>query len=90
MPISGWIMSNSGGHDVSFFTLFTLPNIVGENETIHEIAEEIHGTAGTLLIAIVLLHIAGALKHHIVYKDATLLRMMGKNKATAEHTTEDK
>jgi len=80
MPISGWIMSNSGGHDVSFFTLFTLPNFVGENEIIHEIAEAIHGTAGLVLIAIILLHIAGALKHHLVYKDATLLRMLGKNK----------
>ncbi len=80
LPISGWIMSNSAGHDVSFFGLFTLPNFVGESETLHEIAEAIHGTAGPLMIIVILLHVAGALKHHLVYKDATLLRMLGKNK----------
>lgn len=79
MPISGWIMSNSGGHEVAFFNAFTLPNLVGENELIHEIAETFHSATGTALIAIILLHVAGALKHHLVYKDQTLLRMLGKN-----------
>ena len=78
LPISGWLMSNSAGYDVSFFSLFTLPNLVGENETIHEIAEAIHGTMGPLMIIVILLHVAGALKHHFVYKDETLLRMLGK------------
>ena len=92
MPISGWIMSNSGGHEVAFFNMFVLPNIIGEHEMTHEISEFIHGTFGYLLIVIVLLHIAGALKHHLVYKDVTLLRMVGKNKATAtaENKTEEK
>jgi cytochrome b561 len=91
MPISGWIMSNSGGHDVAFFNLFVLPNIVGEHETINEVSEFIHSTFGYLLIGIVLLHIAGALKHQLVYKDVTLLRMLGKNKAevTSESTPEN-
>ena len=78
MPISGWIMSTSGGHDVSFFNLFTLPVLIGENETIHEIAKGIHGLVGPLMILVVLLHIAGAMKHHFVYKDDTLKRMLGK------------
>lgn len=78
LPISGWVMSNSGGHEVAFFNLFTLPYLVGENETVHEIAETIHGTMGPLMIAIIALHIVGALKHHLVYKDDTLKRMLGK------------
>ena len=80
MPLSGWIMSNSGGHEVAFFEFFVLPAIVGESEMIHEIAEVLHGSFGLLLIAVVLLHVAGALKHHFVLKDATLLRMLGRNK----------
>ena len=78
MPLSGWIMSNSGGHDVAFFGLFTLPQLVGENETINGIAAAIHGSAAFILIALVVLHVAGALKHHLVYKDETLKRMLGK------------
>jgi len=78
MPLSGWIMSTTAGHDVSFFNLFTLPVLIGENETIHEIAEGIHGLVGPLMILVILLHIAGAMKHHFVYKDDTLKRMLGK------------
>ncbi|MDG6777545.1 cytochrome b [Thiomicrorhabdus sp. zzn3] len=78
MPISGWIMSNSGGHEVAFFDLFVLPTLVGENDTVHEIAEGIHGTVGPLMIVVILLHVAGALKHHFIYKDNTLKRMLGK------------
>lgn len=79
LPISGWLMSNSAGYDVSFFDMFTLPNLVGENETIHAITKTIHGTAGPLMILFILLHVAGALKHHFIYKDETLLRMLGKS-----------
>jgi len=78
MPISGWIMSNSGGHEVAFFEFFVLPQIVGENETIHAISKAIHSTAGPLMIIFIVLHIAGAMKHHFVYKDDTLKRMLGK------------
>ena len=80
LPISGWVMSNSAGYDVAFFNLFTLPQIVEENDTVHSIAKTLHGTAGPLMIVFILLHIAGALKHHLIYKDETLLRMLGKNK----------
>lgn len=78
MPISGWIMSNAGGHEVSFFQFFTLPTLVEENHDLHEIAEGFHAFFGWSLIAIIALHIAGALKHHLVYKDNTLKRMLGR------------
>lgn len=84
VPMSGWIMSNSGGHEVSFFGLFNLPQIVEESEAINEIAKTIHGLT-PLIILVILLHVAGALKHHFVYKDNTLLRMLGrKRKETTE------
>lgn len=79
MPLSGWIMSSSGGHDVAVFDWFVLPAIVPENEWVHEAAEEFHEILGELILpAIIVLHIAGALKHHYFYKDATLNRMLGK------------
>lgn len=78
MPLSGWVMSSSGGHDVSFFGWFTLPAIVPENDFIHELAEQGHGLLGSIILPlVVLLHIAAALKHHFVTKDETLSRMTG-------------
>lgn len=79
MPISGWFMSNSAGYDVSFFGLLTMPNFIGENETVLDITKAIHGTLGPLMIMVIALHFIGAMKHHFIYKDSTLLRMLGKD-----------
>lgn len=76
LPLSGWIMSAAGGREVSFFGLFALPAIVAENHTLHELAEELHEILGQMLIPVILLHIAGALKHHFVNRDDTLMRML--------------
>lgn len=79
MPLSGWVMSNSGGHEVAVFDWFVLPAIVPENEWLHDVTGEFHEIFGELILpAIILLHLAGALKHHYIYKDSTLKRMLGK------------
>jgi len=79
MPLSGWAMSSAGGHDVSFFGLWTLPPLVPENETLGTVAKTLHAVIGQFVFpALIGLHIAGALKHHFVYRDATLKRMLGK------------
>ena len=75
MPISGWLMSNSAGHSVGFFGLFDLPVITPESEAVNEIAGTLHAILPKLLIAATLLHLAGALKHHLLDRDGTLLRM---------------
>jgi cytochrome b561 len=79
-PLSGWLMSNSAGHGVDFFGLFNLPTLVAENESLNAIVKPIHVITGKIVLPIlILLHIGGALKHHFVYKDATLKRMLGRD-----------
>ncbi len=62
MPISGYLMSNFYGFPVIFFSK-TLPNIVATNPELGKLFGEIHEFLGFSLIAILVLHIAGALKH---------------------------
>ena len=86
MPISGFLMSSLGGSGVDVFgielvarnidpdnPLKTLPH----NKPIAHFAHEAHEVIGNLLIAAIVLHIAGALKHHVIDKDGTLRRIMG-------------
>jgi cytochrome b561 len=75
MPISGYVMSSAGGHAISIFGLFDLPLLVEKNKDIGGLAKEIHEIAGFALIAAIALHFIGALKHHIIDRDATLTRM---------------
>ncbi len=76
LPVSGWVMSASAGHPVSWFGLFTFPDLIGKNEGLHAIAEEIHETSPFFLAGLFVLHISGALKHWILDKDRTLQRMI--------------
>ena len=55
-----------------------ISRIIALNETMASIAHETHEILGKVFILAVTLHIAGALKHHLLDKDGTLGRMLGK------------
>ena len=74
MPLSGWIMSSATGFSVSFFGLFTLPDVVGPNDKLSHLANEFHEIAAWVVIGLIALHAAGALKHHLIDRDNTLRR----------------
>ncbi|MCY6379139.1 cytochrome b [Hoeflea prorocentri] len=74
MPLSGMTTSLFGGHDINIFGLFTIPGFT-ENKTVSDLAGDAHGTIANILIAFIVLHIAGALKHHVIDRDTTLVRM---------------
>ena len=74
MPLSGLLMSLFGGRPVETFG-FTIPS-PGEIEWLSRLAGEVHGIAGLALVALLVLHVGGALKHHFVDRDATLRRML--------------
>lgn len=76
MPLSGWIMSSAKGFPVSFFGWATLPDLVSPNEELSKIANRFHELTAYSLMAAIGLHFAGAMKHHVIDKDATLRRMV--------------
>jgi len=76
MPLSGWLMSSAKGYPVSWFNLLQLPDLVAKNEEAFKILEACHGILAIALVVLAILHVAGALKHHFVYKDDVLKRML--------------
>jgi len=77
-PVAGYLMSNTGGKPVSYFGLFELPALLGENRDLHEVLEEVHGFLAFSMLALVGLHVAGAFKHRFIDKnpDADVLKRM--------------
>lgn len=75
MPLSGWMMSSSGGHAVKMFGL-ELPAIVDKSKLINGWMSDLHEFFGYVLIIAILFHVAGALKHHFIDGDMTLKRML--------------
>ncbi len=64
-PISGYLMSNAGGYPVSFFGLFELPALIDKSKAIGGFAHEAHGILAFTMLAFVVLHVAGAVKHRL-------------------------
>ena len=87
LPVSGMMMSGAGGRGIFIFgfELFALntdpedpKSVIPLNETLANIGEQLHWIVGYIFIVSILLHIAGAIKHHVVNRDGTLSRMLGK------------
>ena len=76
MPITGWMMSSAKNYSVSWFGLFTWPNLIGKNEAAFDFLRTTHDLLSDVLFVIAVLHILAALKHHFWNKDDVLLRML--------------
>jgi cytochrome b561/polyisoprenoid-binding protein YceI len=76
MPLTGWIMSSARGFPVSWFNLVQLPDLVSKSEALYDAMVTTHAALAIALLLTLAVHIAGALKHHLVLKDDTLRRML--------------
>jgi len=77
VPLSGWVHHAATTRFAPILWPFgqNLP-LVQKIPSVEHIAATAHGLFTKLLIASILLHIAGALKHHLIDRDATLQRMV--------------
>ncbi|MGB1090754.1 MAG: cytochrome b [Oceanobacter sp.] len=73
--VSGYLISTGDGQGVDVFGLFEVPaTLTGNNQA--DIAGEIHEYLAWGLMGLVALHALAALKHHVISKDRTLMRML--------------
>lgn len=75
MPISGYIDSEAGRHDFSWFGLFTVPNFVAEDKALSHAAGQAHYWLALLIGAALIAHIGGAVWHAAVKRDLVFTRM---------------
>jgi cytochrome b561 len=76
IPLSGWLMSSAKGFPVVYLGLVQLPDLVSKNAELGDMLKEVHEALNFGLLALVGLHVAAALKHHFIDRDATLRRML--------------
>jgi cytochrome b561/polyisoprenoid-binding protein YceI len=77
VPVSGWVhhAATDGFAPILWPFGQDLP-LVPTSDTVAASAASLHWVFTKLLAAAILLHIAGALKHHVIDRDATLRRML--------------
>lgn len=87
VPLTGWIhhAATTGFAPIWWPFGQSLP-LVPRNQTLATLTSGLHLVLGRVLILALALHILGALKHHVIDKDATLRRMLpGRSDAPQVH-----
>jgi cytochrome b561 len=76
---SGWALAGTGRRIFQQDMLgLTVPLIYSSKDAaIHTLLEEAHMITSYLLGALVLVHLVGALRHHLIKRNTVLTRMMG-------------
>lgn len=75
VPLMGWAYSSAAGFPVVLYGVLPLPDFVTPDRATAEIFKERHGQLAFALAAVVVLHVAAALKHQFIDRDGLLLRM---------------
>jgi len=75
VPLAGWGYSSATGFPVVWFGVLPLPDWAPVDRAWADALKATHKTAALALALLVLLHVAAALKHHVIDRDGLLHRM---------------
>ena len=76
VPLIGWAYSSAAGFPIVVFGVLPLPDFMPVDKPLAELIKPWHGYAAYAMAALVLLHVAAALKHQLIDRDGLLARML--------------
>lgn len=75
MVTSGYVRVTMGGFPIEWFNAIGIPPLLPVNKPVAEVASEVHEVTKTLLIGLILLHVAAAAYHGWRRRDGVVSRM---------------
>lgn len=75
IPLSGWLMSSAKGFQTVWFGVLPLPDLIGKDKALGEQLGALHQILNFTLLALVVLHVGAALKHHFLERQPFMQRM---------------
>ena len=75
-PLTGWLFSSAAGFQTVYFGVLPIPDLLGKNKELADALKLVHRFTNYTLAALVVVHAAAALKHHVVDRDGVLARML--------------
>ena len=79
VPLSGYLISTANGRPVEVFGWFSVPAVLSGLPDQADLAGLAHRYLAWGLVLLAGLHAAAALKHHVIDRDPTLVRMLGRS-----------
>lgn len=78
LTFSGWVAASVRGIEVGFANFFSLPALLERGSSLGSSISETHEFFSTILLILIVGHVAAALYHHYIMKDSILLQMLPK------------
>lgn len=75
IPISGWLMSSAMGFQTVWLGVLALPDLIPRDPDMAEVLLKVHLYLNLAFMALIIVHILAALKHHFIDKEPFLNRM---------------
>ena len=75
-PLLGWASSSAQGDAVTLLGAVTLPDLVEVDPDRAERIFALHKLVGFAILALIALHVAGALRHGLIRRDGVVRRMV--------------
>lgn len=78
LTFSGWVAASVRGIEVGFANFFSLPALLERGSSLGFSIPETHEFFSTILLILIVGHVAAALYHHYILKDSILLQILPK------------
>ena len=76
VPLTGWLFSSAKGFQTVYFARWPIPDLLSKDLLLAEALLDWHESLNYLMLALVVVHVAAALKHHWVDRDSVLRSML--------------
>ncbi len=76
IPLAGWLMSSAKGFQTVYLGILPIPDLIAKDEALGKTLATVHAWLAYALIALLMVHVAAALKHHFIDRDDVLRRML--------------
>jgi cytochrome b561 len=75
VPLAGWAYSSATGFPIVVFGLIPLPDFLPVDKALAEALKPLHAYLAFALAALVVMHVAAAVKHQLIDRDGLIARM---------------
>ena len=76
MPLSGYVINSTANFTFKFFGWMPVPNLIPASKAWQTIAENVHFTLFWVFALLIAVHIAAAIRHHVIKRNNVLSRML--------------
>ena len=75
-PLTGWLFSSAAGFQTVYLGVLPIPDLLAKNKEVADVLRFAHRWINYTMAAVIGLHAAAALKHHLIDRDDVLTRML--------------